>query len=181
MPSRFTPTRLLLAPLLAACGTIPTPIVSLPDATVPLANTFITQGKVVYVDQDALRGSSLPAALQGLTIRGDALYNASGGNLSTVKLYVRPTLDGLDGRCTRVAGLLGAPTIYACDPEDEAAQGIGTLTVKAGVAVPFTLSGTALDTAAKSGRGYFGFQVLTGTAIQGETVDLTKLKAQARL
>lgn len=182
MSSRRPHARLLLAPLLAACGTIPTPSVPLPDTTVPLANTFITQGKVVYVDQDGLRGSTLPTALQGLTIRGDALYDAaSGGTLGTVKLYVRPSLDALEGRCMRVPGVLGAPTLYACEPQDETAQGIGTLNVQARASVPFTLSGPALDTAARSGRGYFGFQVVTGTAIQGETVELTNLKAQARL
>ncbi|THF88554.1 hypothetical protein E7T09_04985 [Deinococcus sp. KSM4-11] len=175
---------LFLAPLLlAACGVIPTPVVDLPDTSVPLANTFITQGQVVYVDQDELATtkSTLPAALQGLTIRGDALYNSSGGNLGTVKLYVRTTLAGLDSRCTSMGATPFTPAIYACDPQGETAQAIGTVTVQAGSKVPFTLNGAALDTAAKAGHGYFGFQVVTGTALNGESVDLTALKAQAKL
>ncbi|GHF31864.1 hypothetical protein HNQ07_000490 [Deinococcus metalli] len=180
MPDR--PARPLLplaALLLAGCGVIPTPVVALRDTTVPLANTFITQGKVVYVNQDQLEGVTLPAALRGLTIRGNALYNASGGDLGTVKLYVRSTLDGLDATCSTVP--FTSPTMYACDPAGESAQAIGTVTVQAGTKVPFTLSGAALDAAARTGRGYFGFQVVTGTALNGESVNLTSVTAQARL
>lgn len=171
----------LLAALLSGCGVIPTPAVKLPDTTVPLANTFVAQGKVVYVDQDELTGSTLPAALQGLTIRGNAQYNSSGGTLGTVKLYVRATLAGLDATCSAVPATPFTPAIYACEPAAETAQAIGTVNVKAGTKVPFTLSGPALDTAAKSGHGYFGFQVVTGTALNGESVDLTSLTGQARL
>jgi hypothetical protein len=167
--------------LLAGCGVIPTPAVPLPDTTIPLANTFFTQGQVVYVDQDELAGSTLPAALQGLTIHGDALYNSSGGNLGTVKLYVRTTLSGLDATCSAAPATPFSPAAYACDPAGEAAQAIGSVTVKAATKVPFTLSGAALDAAAKAGHGYFGFQVVTGTALNGESVSLTNLRAQARL
>ena len=105
MPSRTVRSALALgAVLLAGCGVIPTPVVALRDTTVPLANTFITQGKVVYVDQDELAGATLPAALRGLTVHGDALYNSSGGNLGTVKLFVRstPLFGGVAG--VRIAG-----------------------------------------------------------------------------
>uniref|UniRef100_UPI002869822E hypothetical protein n=1 Tax=Deinococcus sp. TaxID=47478 RepID=UPI002869822E len=135
---------LLLSPaLLAACGVIATPEVALQDTSVPLANTFITQGQVVYVDRDALAPTkaTLPAALQGLTIRGNALYNSSGGNLGTVKLYVRSTLSGLDSTCSTMPATVFTPAIYACDPQGETAQIIGTVTVQANTKVPFTLNG----------------------------------------
>lgn len=173
---------LLLCTLLAACGTIPTPTVTLPDTTVPLSNSFLASGQVVYVDRDGLEGSgTLPAALQGLTIRGNALYNARGGTLGTVQLYVRSTLSDLPASCSTVPGGLFGPAMYTCDPDGETAQAIGTVTVKAGSDVPFTLSGPALDAAAKGGRGYFGFRVVSGTALDGESVALTDLRAQARL
>lgn len=163
---------------LASCGVIPTPPIALPDTTIPLSNTAATMGQVVYVDRDVLGGSTLPAALQGLSISGNATYAASGGNLSSLKVFVRSTLSGLEKSCT---ALPTVPATYVCDPAGETAQAIGTLTVQAGVSRTFTLSGPALDAAARTGRGYFGVQITGGQAIQGETLSLRSMKAQARL
>lgn len=163
---------------LAACGVIPTPPVALPDTTLPLTNTALSMGQVVYIEQDVLAGSTLPSALQGLTISGNALYTASGGSLSSMKLYVRPTLSTVKSSCIAVPASI--PAMYLCDPAGESAQAIGSIAVQAGVNRAFSLSGAALDVAAKSGHGYFGVQVTGGQALQGESLKLTGLKAQAR-
>lgn len=163
---------------LAACGVIPTPPVALPDATLPLTNTSLAMGQVVYIDQDVLAGSTLPSALQGLTISGNALYTSAGGNLSSLKLYIRPSLSTVKSSCTSVPG--SSPALYLCNPASESGQAIGSMAVQAGVNKAFSLSGAALDSAAKSGHGYFGVQVTGGQAVQGESLTLTSLKAQAR-
>ena len=168
----------LTTALLASCGVIPTPPIAIPDTTIPLTNTAITMGQVVYVDRDVLGGSTLPAALQGLSISGNATYAASGGSLSSLKVYVRSTLSGLGNTCT---ALPTVPATYVCDPAGETAQAIGTVSVQAGVGRPFTLSGSALDAAARTGRGYFGVQITGGNAVQGESLSLKSMTARARL
>lgn len=162
---------------LASCGVIPTPPVALPDTTIPLSNTALSMGQVVYVDRDVLGGSTLPAALQGLSINGNATYTASGGTLSSLKVYVRSSLSNLGSSCTALPVI---PPAYACDPAKEAAQAIGTVNVQAGVSKAFTLSGPALDAAARTGQGYFGVQITGGQAIQGESLSLTSLQARAK-
>ncbi|PNY80035.1 hypothetical protein [Deinococcus koreensis] len=169
------PLAALLA--LASCGVIPTPPVALPDATIPLGNTALSMGQVVYMDRDVLGGSTLAAALQGLSISGNATYAATGGTLSSLKVYVRSSLRDLGSSCT---ALPVVPPAYACSPANEAAQAIGTVSVQAGASRAFTLSGPALDAAARTGHGYFGVQVTGGQALQGESLSLTSLKAQAK-
>lgn len=168
---------LFIAPFalsLAACGIIPTPQVAIPDAQIPLSASLNTSDQVIYLNQNSLGGASLPSILQGLTIRGDALYVNKGGTLKSVKLYVRSALPA--SGCTPVAN-----TAFVCPAAGESAQAIGTVTLSANVSMPFTLQGAALDDAAKKGTGYFGVQVLEGRPLDTESVRLINMKAQARL
>ncbi|MFC4636918.1 hypothetical protein [Deinococcus hohokamensis] len=163
-----------LAPVvltLAACGIVPTPAVPVPDAEIPLTAALVSSNSVVYSSQNGLSGATLPSVLQGLTIRGDALYVSKGGSLKKVALYVRADLPS---GCTQVA------TLYTCPASGETAQTIGTVTLTANQPTPFTLQGAALDTAAKKGTGYFGVQVFEGQPLDTESVRLTNMKAQAR-
>lgn len=168
---------LFLAPFalsLAACGIIPTPPVAIPNADIPLSAALSTSDQVVYLNQNALSGASLPSVLQGLTIRGDALYVNKGGTLKSVRLYVRSALPA--SGCTPVAN-----TAYVCPAAGETAQAIGTVTLSANASTQFTLQGAALDAAARKGTGYFGVQVLEGRPLDTESIRLTNMKAQARL
>ena len=63
----------------------------------------------------------------------------------------------------------------------EAAQAIGQLNLTAGQGVAFTLGGAALDAAAKAGHGFFGMRFSDGQSVFGDTLDLTGMKASARL
>lgn len=157
---------------LTACSIVPTPAVPIPDAEIPLTAALVSSNNVVYSNQNALGGATLPSVLQGLTIRGDALYVSKGGTLRKVALYVRSELPS---GCTQVA------TLYTCPASGEAAQTIGSVTLTPNQLTPFTLQGAALDTAAKKGTGYFGVQVLEGQPLDTESVRLTNMKAQARL
>lgn len=165
---------------LSACGAIPTPEVSVPDSTIPLAASMAASpGKVVYAERNGLP-QTVPAALKNLTLRGDATYDRLGGTLTTLNLYVRTSLTDLTG-CTVVPATPVTPRLFVCDAAAEAAQRIGTLNLQAGVAVPFELSGAALDAAAHAGSGYFGMEVVAGSPMDGETVKLSNVKAQAKI
>lgn len=165
---------------LSACGAIPTPEVSVPDSTIPLAASMAASpGKVVYAERNGLP-QTVPAALKNLTLRGDATYDRLGGTLTTLNMYVRTSLTDLTG-CTVVPATPVTPRLFVCDAAAEAAQRIGTLNLQAGVAVPFELSGAALDAAAHAGTGYFGMEVVAGSPMDGETVTLSNVKAQAKI
>ncbi|WP_019586834.1 hypothetical protein [Deinococcus apachensis] len=157
---------------LAACGVVPTPPITIPDVTLNLQSSAASQGRVIYVRQDAFGGASIPKLLQGLSISGDASYTALGGNLSEVAVYVRTSMpSGCQGLTADVV---------ACDPARESGQAIGTIALQAGASRPFTLSGPALDTAGKSGHGYFGVRAVRGDSLTGEQLRLINLKARAR-
>ncbi|WP_155297953.1 hypothetical protein [Deinococcus kurensis] len=174
---RRSPLALLSCTLIAGCGLIPTPSVALKDARLDLPSSGALSGKVVYLVRDSLAGSSVPAALQQITLRGAATYRTGGlGTLRAVELYVR-----LPATCTSFAATPTAPGMVVCDAAGEAAQAIGPLNLTAGQGAPFTLGGAALDTAAKAGHGFFGLRFSDGQSVFGDTLDLTGLKASARL
>lgn len=167
---------------LSACGTIPTPEVSVPDSTIPLATVMAAYpGKVVYSETNSLP-QAVPAALSSLTLRGDATYKRLTGTLTVMNMYVRSSFTDMTG-CTVVDALGTVPKLYVCDARVEAAaqRSIGTLNLKAGEKQPFTLSGTALDTAAHAGTAYFGMQIVTGNPVDGESVLMSDMKAQAKI
>lgn len=173
---------LLSCTLIAGCGLIPTPSVALKDARLDLPSSGALSGKVVYLVRDSLAGSSVPAALQQVTVRGAATYRTGGlGTLRAVDLYVRTDLTVLPATCTSFAATPTAPGMVVCDAVGEAAQAIGPLNLTAGQGAPFTLGGAALDTAAKAGHGFFGLRFSDGQSVFGDTLDLTGLKASARL
>lgn len=154
---------------------VPTPPVTLPDVTLPLQPSAAAQGRVIYVRQNALGGSSIPRVLQGLSITGQAQYTSVGGDLSQVGVYVRTSLSTLPGTCTSL------PLVVVCEAAGEAGRAVGTLTLVAGQSRPFTLSGPALDEAGREGSGYFGFRAIQGNSLAGEQLRLTGLQARARL
>lgn len=167
---------------LASCGLIPTPAVPVPDTTLPLsASANLAAGSVVYISTDVLKGVSLPSLLQQLSISGNAQYNAAGGTLSSANIYVRSSLINLPATCMALPATTTTPALTLCAESGETAQKIGTVNLSAGTKVPFTLTGAALDNAAKSGHGYFGVQMGSGVSLSGESISLTDLKAQAKL
>lgn len=173
---------LLSCTLIAGCGLIPTPSVDVKDARLDLPSSGALSGKVVYLQRDSLAGSSVPAALQQITVRGVATYRTGGlGTLRAVDMYVRTDLTTLPATCTRYAATPTAPGMVVCEAAGESAQAIGQLTLTAGQGVPFTLGGPALDAAAKAGHGFFGMRFSDGQSVFGDTLDLTGMKASARL
>ncbi|GGR91313.1 hypothetical protein [Deinococcus sedimenti] len=172
----------LSAAVLSGCGVLPTPSVDLKDTRLDLPSSSALSGKVVYLQRDSLAGNTVPGALQQISVRGTATYRTGGlGSLSEVQLFVRPDLTALPSTSTVYAASPTAPGMVVCDAAGEAGQAIGTLTLKPAQGVPFTLSGPALDTAAKSGHGFFGMRFSVGASVFGDTVDLTGMKASARL
>ena len=168
--------------LLAGCGLIPTPSVDIQDSVQELPDSSALGGKVVYLDQDALKDNRVPSVLQQVTVRGDATYlSTSGGTLAKVEMFVRPDLTSLPGTCREYPASLVAPRMFVCDADGEKAQSIGTLNLTRGQGVAFTLGGAALDTAAKGGRGYFGLRFTEGRSLSFDTLKLTNMTASARL
>jgi hypothetical protein len=173
---------LLSCTLIAGCGLIPTPSVDVQDSRLDLPSSGALSRKVVYLQRDSLAGSSVPAALQQVTVRGTATYRTGGlGTLRTVDMYVRTDLTTLPATCTKYAASPTAPGMVVCDAPGEAAQAIGQLNLTAGQGVAFTLGGAALDAAAKAGHGFFGMRFSDGQSVFGDTLDLTGMKASARL
>ncbi|WP_420597235.1 hypothetical protein [Deinococcus sp.] len=163
---------LLVAPLLlASCGIVPLPAVAIPDQTLTLPASSSAADRVIYDGSDVFGGSTVPGVLSNLKLRGQALYSGA-GDLSSVAVYIRSSVPS----CTSVPGL----TVQMCDPSTESAQRIGTLNFEKGVATSFSLSGKALDAAAKAGHGYVGVQVLKGQSVFGDTLKLSNLKANAK-
>ncbi|MBZ9751421.1 hypothetical protein K7W42_11155 [Deinococcus sp. HMF7604] len=176
--------RLLLAGavLLSGCGLIPTPRVDVDNTSLRLPGSAPLSGKVVYLETDALAGNRVPAALQQITIRGQATYRTAGlGTLRSAGLYVRSTLTALPATCTVSPATPTAPRMVVCDAAGEASQFIGTLELRAGQGQPFSLGGAALDTAAKAGHGYFGMAFSAGQSVWTDSLDLTGMTASARL
>lgn len=171
----------LAAATLTACGVIPTPSVDLPDTRIDLPDSRALLGQVVYVQRDSLGGTTLPAALQRVTVRGTVTYRTVGGTLQQVELYVRPDLTTLPASCRAYAPSPDAPGMVVCEATGEAGQSIGTAQVTAGQGAPFSLSGAALDAAAKAGHGYFGVRFTAGQSLLGDALDLTGMKVNARL
>ncbi|GAA0518925.1 hypothetical protein [Deinococcus depolymerans] len=168
--------------LLAGCGLIPTPSVDIQDSRQELPDSSALGGKVVYLDQDALKDNRVPSVLQQVTVRGNATYlSGAGGTLSKLELFVRPDLGNLPATCREYAASVVAPHMFVCDADGEKAQSIGTLTLNRGQGVAFTLSGAALDAAARGGHGYFGLRFTEGRSLFGDTLTLTDMKASARL
>lgn len=172
----------LSAAVLSGCGLIPTPSVNVKDSRLDLPSSMPLSGKVVYLQLDSLKGNTVPAALQQITVSGTATYRTPGlGTLRVVDMYVRPDLTTLPASCTTYSATPTAPGMVVCDAAGEAAQGIGQIAVVNGQGVPFKLGGPALDAAARGGHGYFGLRFTDGQSLFGDTLDLTGMKASARL
>ena len=166
--------KLLLLPaaaLLASCGLIPLPAVTLPDFTLTLPSSLGYEQSVLYDGSDAFGGKSLPGLLSNVKVTGNLSYSGA-GNLSQVAVYLRSSLP----TCMS----LPATSVQACDASGETAQKVGTLTLQNGVATSFTLSGAALDTAAKAGHGYFGVQALSGSSVLNDKVKFSGMQASAK-
>ena len=159
------------AALLASCGLVPLPAVTLPEYTLTLPSSLGFEQSVLYDGSDAFGGKSLPGLLSNVKVTGNVSYSGA-GNLSEVGVYLRSSLPA----CDAVPGT----SVRACDASGETAQKVGTLTLQNGVATGFTLSGAALDTAAKAGHGYFGVQAMSGSSVLGDTVKLSGMQASAR-
>lgn len=169
------------AALLAGCGIISTPAIPVPDQSLPLqSSNVLARTSVVYINRDALNGQSLPSVLQGVSISGDAVYNASGGTLSGANVYIRKDLGAVPATCQTVPATAVTPGLVVCDPSGETAQQIGTLTLKAATPQPFTVTGSALDAAAASGHGYFGVLITGGMPLDGESITLKNLTIRAK-
>ncbi|UBV41735.1 hypothetical protein LAJ19_08725 [Deinococcus taeanensis] len=178
----LTVSAVLGAAVLSGCGLIPTPSVDVKDTRLSLPSSGALNGKVVYLEQDALAGNTVPAVLQQITVTGSATYRTPGlGTLSSVNMYVRPNLTLLPASCSASPATATAPRMVVCDAAGEQAQFVGTLSLKAGQATPFSLGGPALDSAAKGGHGYFGMAFTAGQSVFGDTLSLSGMKASARL
>ncbi len=174
MGGRLGPALIGAALAVTSCGVIPTPPVALPDVTLDLPASAAAQGRVVYLRQDAFAGASLPSALQRPSLTGTATYRANGGTLRQGGVYVRSSLDNLPPTCTSLV------VVVVCEAAGEAAQAVGTLALDLEASTRFTLSGPALDAAARAGKGYFGVRAVEGESLAGEQVRLTDLQARAR-
>ncbi|GGR46801.1 hypothetical protein GCM10008959_04810 [Deinococcus seoulensis] len=182
-PARLMPAVLSVAAslLLGSCGLIPTPSVDVPDSTLNLPDSGTLNGKVVYLYTDSLKGNSVPAALSRFKVEGNATYTTAAGTLSRVGMYIRPDLSNVPATCTEYPASLATPRMLVCSEAGEQAQAIGTLTLKAGQGMPFSLGGAALDAAARGGHGYFGMSFSEGRSLFGDTLKLSEMKASARL
>ncbi|GGL05622.1 hypothetical protein GCM10010844_25520 [Deinococcus radiotolerans] len=173
---------LLSCTLIAGCGLIPTPSVDVKNSHLDLPSSGALSGKVVYLTRDSLAGNTVPAALQQITVRGTATYRTGGlGTLRAVDMYVRTDLKALPATCTTYAATPTAPGMVVCEAAGETGQAIGQMTLTAGQGVAFALGGAALDAAAKAGHGFFGMRFTVGQSLFGDTLDLTGMKASARL
>ncbi|PTA68266.1 hypothetical protein C8263_09220 [Deinococcus arcticus] len=170
------------AALLTGCGLIPTPRVDVDDVSLILPASGPLAGKVVYLERDALAGHRIPAALQQLTLDGQATYRTAAlGTLRGAELYVRPALSALPASCAVSPATPTAPRMVVCDAAGEEAQRIGRLTLEPGQQRAFTLGGPALDQAARAGSGYFGLRFTEGQSVFGDSLNLSDITARARL
>jgi len=169
--SRLLPLTLCAA-LLAGCGVVPLPAVGIPDQTLKLPASAGFEQYVAYDGSDAFAGTALPSLLSQVRVSGQVQYGGV-GDLSEVAVYLRSSLPS----CTALPG----SSMQLCAASGEAAQKIGTLTLRGGEVTGFQLSGSALDRAAKAGHGYFGVQALSGASLTGDQIKLSGMKASAKL
>ncbi|TSA83000.1 hypothetical protein FNU79_12835 [Deinococcus detaillensis] len=161
-----------LSAALCACGIVPLPAASIPDQTLTLPPSAGFESYVAYDGSDAFSGTSIPGILSNVSVSGQVLY-AGAGDLQRVAVYLRSSLPS----CNAVPG----SKAQVCDASGEINQKVGTLTVQNGVVTGFSLSGSALDRAAKAGHGYFGVQAMQGQSMAGDSLKLTAMKASAKL
>lgn len=161
-----------LCAALSGCGIVPLPAVGIPDQTLTLPPSAGFENMVAYDGSDAFSGTSLPSLLSHLSVSGQVVYQGA-GDLQQVAVYLRSSLPS----CNTVP----SSKAQVCDAGGESAQKVGTLSVQNGVVTGFTLSGSALDRAAKAGHGYFGVQVMQGASRAGDSLKLSAMKASAKL
>lgn len=156
---------------LSGCGIIPLPSVAIPDVNLTLVPSVGYENQVTYDGSDALGGSSIPSILSNMSISGKAMYSGA-GNLQQVAVYMRSVLP----TCTPIP----ITKAQACEASGESAHKVGSISFKNGEAVDFRISGSALDQAAKTGHGYFGFQALNGQSLMGDKLKLSGMNASAK-
>jgi len=159
---------------LTACGAglVPLPPISVPDINLSLPAADASVPYVLYSTQNSLGDApDLAQYLASVNVSGNVSYSTSGGTLSAATVYVRTTLDG----CT----LTG--TFALCDASGESANSIGNVTIVAGKTTPLKLSGSALTKAAQQRRAFFGVKIKTGSTMNGDALNVTSVKVNARL
>ncbi len=161
-----------MSALLAGCGALPLPSISLPDQNLSLPLSVGLENYVAYDGTDALSGTGIPTLLSHVQIGGKVTY-AGAGNLKQLAVYLRSSLP----ECNAVYGT----NVRLCAASAESAQRVGTLSLQNGVVTAFLLSGAALDAAAKVGHGYFGVQSLQGSSLSGDSLKFSGMKASAKL
>ncbi|WP_424951803.1 hypothetical protein [Deinococcus sp.] len=160
-----------LTALLSACGTglIPPVTQNLPDINATLTSATAGTPMVIYPKTNQFDSSSpLAGSVNSVTISGTLVYTGL-GNLSGVGVYVRENS----------IGCIDGGTFVTCTG-DESANKIQDLSISKGTPVSVSLSGKQLTAAVQRKSGLLGFQVTSGSSLNGDKINITDVKAVVR-
>lgn len=180
---------MLMASLtVVGCGNIPIASVALPDVktTVPITFRSPVSGPnpVIYIDKNQLEGQEVPGTVRtfvnSLTVNGTARYFeiAPGtSNIQKIELFVRQNLNGLPDDCGRAG-----PAVFCYGEEKSQRVGEIDFVNKPNMTTPFTMGGPVLLSALKAQPPslYIGFRIIGGQLTEGDRLELTGMRANAK-
>lgn len=171
-----------------ACGNIPVASVALPPvkATIPVNFESPVSGDspVIYINENQLKDQQIPGAIRtfvnNLTVDGTARYFEiipGTSDVRKIELYVRQTLSPLPESCT----LIGKAVFCS---GNESAQRVGEIDFvnKPNLTTPFTMGGPVLLASLKAQPPslYIGFRIAGGKLNEGDRLELTNMRANAK-
>jgi hypothetical protein len=160
-----------LSVLLSACGTGLLPPISkeLPDinSTLPTASALVPV--VIYLDQDQFKDlAGVLKNVDTVEVTGSLVFTGK-GDISSVDVFVRPDVTGCK------VGI----KYYLCDG-DESANKLQNIMIEKGTPQSIKLTGKPLDDAVRNQHGFIGFQIKTGSTVDGDKISITGAKASAQ-